>query len=198
MHSFLFFNSFFYSLNDEYKALINFISYKLRVRHVFFGLCSQSTTSNEQDLIPSIPFHAIFVFLDPILLGVLQVEYQNKKEPPFDTYPLQKHIFLTTICIYGALLGIKVHAKIHGGYLKEILSYGLLLSGVFSTVSLLSILLSQQLLWTVLIIWGSIPIVLAHSMLKSSACWITEMLTKIIRGVKHSSASGSNDICPRV
>ncbi|KAK7390193.1 hypothetical protein VNO78_25493 [Psophocarpus tetragonolobus] len=146
----------------------------------------------------SIPWHAIFVFLDPILLGVMQVEYQNKKESPFDTHPLQKHTFLTAICIYGALLGIKIHTKIHGGYLEEILSYSLLLSGVFSSVSLLSIMLQQQFLWIVLIIWGSIPIILAHRTLKSSACWIIQILPKFKWRVKLSSASGSHDIYPRV
>ena len=76
-----------------------------------FGVCSVSTASIEEGFIPQIPWHAIFVFLDPILLDVMRVEYQNQKKSPFDTHPLQKNIFLITICIYGALIGIKVHTK---------------------------------------------------------------------------------------
>ncbi|KAH1162961.1 hypothetical protein AAZX31_01G124200 [Glycine max] len=166
----------------------------------YYNRTSLSTSSIEQEFIPSIPWHAIFVFLDPILIGVMQVEYQNKKESPFDTHPLQKNTFLTAICIYGALLGIKMQTKTRDGFFQEILNYGLLLSGAFSSVSLLSILLKQHhLLWIVLTIWGSIPIVLSRHMLKSSACWITKMLAKLTWGVcKDSSANGSNDICPRV
>lgn len=71
---------------------------------------------------------------------------------------------------------------------------------VFFSVPFLSILLKQHhLLWIVLTIWGSIPIILSRHMLKSSACWITKMLAKLTWGVcKDSSANGSNDICPRV
>jgi len=141
------------------------------------------------------------VFLDPILLGVMQVEYQNKEESPFASYPIQKHVFLTAISIYGALLGIKIHTKTFGWYLENIISYGLLLSGVFSSVSLLSILLQQQLLWIVLIIWGSIPLILSHRILESSACWMIKMVAKLSWNVSDhnpSSVCGNSDICPRV
>ncbi|RDX99649.1 hypothetical protein CR513_17277, partial [Mucuna pruriens] len=162
----------------------------------YYNGASLPTSSNIEDFIPSIPCHAIFVFLDPILIGVMQVEYQNKEESPFEKHPLQKHTFLTAICIYGALLGINIHTKIRSGYLQKILSYGLLLSGMFSSVSLLSILWHQQLLWFVLIICGSIPLILARHMLISSVCWIKNVLAKLTRGAyKHSSASRSNHIC---
>ena len=140
------------------------------------------------------------MFLDPILLGVMQVEYQNKKESPFETHPLQKNTFLITICIYGALLGIKIHTKTRRDYLEKILSYGLLLSGAFSSLSLLSILMQQKFLWIVLIIWGSIPLILSHHMLRSAACWTVKTFEKFTWDVsdKHSSACGNNDVCPRV
>ncbi|BAT97647.1 hypothetical protein VIGAN_09115700 [Vigna angularis var. angularis] len=127
----------------------------------------------------------------------MQVEHQ--KESPFTSYPLQKHVFLTAISIYGALLGIRIHTKTFSCYLENIISYGLLLSGVFSSVSLLSILLQQQLL-IVLIIWGSIPLILSHRMLKNSACWMIKLVAKLSWNVcnNHSSVCGKVDICPRV
>ncbi|BAT97646.1 hypothetical protein VIGAN_UM129800 [Vigna angularis var. angularis] len=130
----------------------------------------------------------------------MQVEYQNKKESPFDTHPLQKNTFLITICIYGALLGIMINTKTRRGYLEKIFRYGLLLSGAFSSLSLLSILMQQKLLWIVLVIWGSIPLILSHHMLRSAACWTVKIFSKLTWDVsdKHSSACGNNDVCPRV
>ncbi|KAJ1378317.1 Ribonuclease H-like superfamily [Sesbania bispinosa] len=152
-------------------------------RGVSFPRQSSTTTSNVEDLIPSIPCHAIFVFLDPILLGVLQVDYQNKKESPFDTHQLQMQTFLTAISIYSALLGTKIHTQ----HLNQVLSYGLLLSGALSSASLLSILLQRQLLWIVLFIWGSIPLILARDhLLKSEIMFrVIEMRVKFTCGIRN-------------
>jgi len=71
---------------------------------------------------------------------------------------------------------------------------------VFSSASLLSILLQQQLLWIVLMIWGSIPLILAHRTLKSSVCWMVKMVAKLSWNVwdNHSSVCGNSDVSPRV
>ncbi|CAL0324615.1 unnamed protein product [Lupinus luteus] len=137
------------------------------------------TTSNDQVLISSIPWHSTFIFLDPLLIGVLQVEYQNKKESPFDTYPVQMKTFLISICIYSTLLGIKIHTtQTRGGYQIQILSFVLLLSGSLSSASLLSILFQQPLLWVMLITWGLMPIILCGLLSKSSLCWILGTVAK--------------------
>lgn len=184
-----------------------------KFKYVLFGLCcslSTTTTSNEydhQDFIPSIPCHAIFVFLDPILLGVLQVEFQNKKESPLDTHAVHKQTFLTAICIYSALLGIQIHTHTRGGggYLQaQILSYALLFSGTLSSASLLSITLQQRLLWVVLFVWGSIPLILARHFLKSLVLLLVAKLNRGVRNCmlaivvlifhnKDSSSNGSNN-----
>ncbi|OIW00964.1 hypothetical protein TanjilG_10042 [Lupinus angustifolius] len=131
------------------------------------------TTSNDEDLSSSIPWHSIFIFLDPLLIGVLQVEYQNKKESPFDTYPIQMKTFLTSICIYSTLLGIKIHRT-----QTQILSFVLLLSGSLSSASLLAILFQQPLLWVMLITWGLVSIILCGFFTKSSLCWILGTVAK--------------------
>ncbi|RDX86111.1 hypothetical protein CR513_32594, partial [Mucuna pruriens] len=168
----------------------------MRHRHKYYN---RARLSNIEESIPLIPWHAISMFLVPILLEVMQVEYQNKKESPFDTHPVQKQTFLTAICIYGALLGIKIHTKT-GNLQSRVLSYGLLFSGAFSSLSLLSILLHQQLLWIVFLIWGSIPILLARRTLKTPLCWMLKTLLKLVSKVfsVFRSKRGSSDVCPRV
>lgn len=151
------------------------------MEYVCFGLCSLTiTTSKDEDSIPSIPFHALFVFLDTILLGVLQVEYQNKIESPLHTHTVHMQTFLTSICIYCALVGIKIYTKTQGGYQAQIISYALLLFGTLSSASLLSILLMRELLVVVLFTWGSIPLTLARHLLKRLGSRIIKMMVKLI------------------
>jgi hypothetical protein len=133
----------------------------------------------DQDFIPSIPLHAIFVFLDAILIGLLQVEFQNKKESPLDSHKIHIQTFLTSICIYCSLIGIKIYTKTCGDHRDQILNFALLFFGILSSASLLSILLPWQLFWVVLFVWGSIPIIIARHSLKNLVCWIREKMAKL-------------------
>jgi len=161
------------------------------------GLCRLPTTLKDQDFFPSIPCHAIFVFLDTILIGVLQVQYQNKKESPFDTHKVHMQTFLTSICIYCSLIGIKIYTKTPGCHQEKILSFALFLFGILSSASLLSILLPRQLFWAVLFVWGSIPVILARHSLKFFLCRIIEVTvvkisTLVLIFNTKDSATGSN------
>ncbi|XLR54862.1 hypothetical protein HN51_023011 [Arachis hypogaea] len=128
----------------------------------------------------SIPCHAIFIFLDPLLLGVLQVEYQNKNKPPSATHPIQIQTFLMAICIYCMVLGIKLYRKdLLGCYQEQILTFILLAFGSISSASLLSILLNSILFWLLIIIWGSMPIIMGHHLLKYLLYWTLGMVEKL-------------------
>ncbi|KAE9610782.1 hypothetical protein Lalb_Chr07g0190261 [Lupinus albus] len=140
---------------------------------LYLNFCRSQTTSNDEVLISSIPWHSIFIFLDPLLIGVIQVEYQNKKESPFDSYPIQMKTFLISICIYCTVFGVMIHkTRTRGSYQTQILSFVLLLSGSLSSASLLSILFQQPLLWVMLITWGLVPITFCGFLSKSSLSWI--------------------------
>ncbi|CAK8575141.1 unnamed protein product [Lathyrus sativus] len=176
-------------VNQRKLKLVNSL-YRLK----YYNQERLPTTLKDQDdsFIPSIPCHAIFVFLDTILLGVLQVEYQNKKESPLEVHTVHMQTFLISICIYCMLIGIKIYMKTRGGRRDRILSFALLLFGLLSTTSLLSILLPQQLLWIMFFIWGSISIILARCWLKILVCRIREVMMVLIFKIK-GSAIGSNN-----
>ncbi|KEH29169.1 transmembrane protein, putative [Medicago truncatula] len=179
-------------VNQRKLKLVNCLS-----RQKYYNQARLPTTLKDQDFIPSIPCHAIFVFLDTILIGVLQLQYQNKKESPFDDHKVHMQTFLTSICIYCSLIGIKIYTKTRGCHQEQILSFALLLFGILSSASLLSILLPRQLFWVVLFVWGSIPVILARHSIKILVCRIIEvMVVKITTMVlifnTKDSASGSN------
>ncbi|XLR11797.1 hypothetical protein S83_039735 [Arachis hypogaea] len=158
----------------------------------------------------SIPCHAIFIFLDPLLLGVLQVEYQNKNKPPSATHPIQIQTFLMAICIYCMVLGIKLYRKdLLGCYQEQILTFILLAFGSISSASLLSILLNSILFWLVIIIWGSIPIIMGHHLLKYLLYWTLGMVEKLnlknkfstmisVFKMKAEECSNNNNLAGRV
>jgi hypothetical protein len=145
------------------------------------------------------PYHFIFAFLDAILFGALQVKYQNKKVSPFDDHKVHMQIFLTSICIYCMLLGIKISTKTLGGHGEQILSFAIYLFGILSSASLVSILLLGQAFGVVLFVGGSILIILARHTLKISVCWILKVMMVDISTMFSSifktmdSADGSND-----
>lgn len=140
----------------------------------------------------TIPFscHAVFVFLDSILFGVIQAEYQNKSKTPSEAHPLQMRTFITSISIYSFLLCVKFYinpkstprrlARGYLLYLDHILSYLLLVSGSISSVSLLSILifLPPLLLWFLIIIWASLPFLMAPQLLNIiiSPTWLLQWI----------------------
>ncbi|KAF7825327.1 putative transmembrane protein [Senna tora] len=67
-------------------------------------------------MISSIPTHAVFVFVDPLLLALLQAEHQNKPKSPFEAHPLNMWIFLMAICFYSTILGVKKKKSSESGY----------------------------------------------------------------------------------
>ncbi|XP_057744221.1 uncharacterized protein LOC130962138 [Arachis stenosperma] len=159
-----------------------------------------SSDDDEEFFNSTIPCHAIFIFLDSLLLGMLQLEYQNKNKSPWVTHSIQIQTFLMAGCIYCAVLGINIFNKqARSGYKGKILSFVLLIFGSISCASLLSIMLHPILLWTVLIIWGSILIILMdyHS-LKSLIYWIFELFLKLNNLHKSKQVSSNNIIADQV
>ena len=154
----------------------------------------------DQDLlIPRITCHFIFAFLNGMLIVALGIKYQNKKRSPFDDHKVHMQIFLTSICIYCLLIGIKIYTKTPRGHREQILSFAIYLFGVLFSASLLSILLLRHVFWVVLFVGVSILIILARHPLKISVCWIIKVMVVKISTMFSSifktkdSANGSNN-----
>ena len=105
--------------------------------------------------------------MDPLLLGVIQVEFQNKPKSLLETHPIEIWTFLIAIYIYGSVLGLKIYKKNwESNFWSPILGRVLVINGALSSASLLSILLSRLLVWLLIIIWASIPVTMARHWIK--------------------------------
>ena len=136
---------------------------------------STSTTKCDEQVIYAMPCHVVFVFLNPQLLGALQVDYQSKNKSPFETHPLHMWIFLTSMCFYSVLLGFKIRMQARSGYFALILNHVLLVSGSLSSASLLSIFQPRLLVWFLCIIGLYVPVIVAHHLMKTPLLKVWEL-----------------------
>ncbi len=120
--------------------------------------------------------HSIIMFLNPVLLALLQVEYQFQKVSPFQTHLANVWGFLAATCFYCLGLGLKMHIKSR----CAILGHVLLISGAFSSVSLVSIFLPRSLGWLPFIIWAILPFMIGRPLLMRVYRWLYQEILKVI------------------
>ncbi|TQD70193.1 hypothetical protein C1H46_044273 [Malus baccata] len=121
-----------------------------------------------QGFISSMPWHAIFAFLNPLLIGVLQVKCQGATESPFDTHPRHMWIFLSTTLVYCFALAanIKSRRNCTAIFYSRMSGHIALLTGSLSSVSLVSIffpsVLDEQL---VFFSWIVMPLIVGRTLI---------------------------------
>ncbi|KAH7576291.1 hypothetical protein JRO89_XS01G0028100 [Xanthoceras sorbifolium] len=92
--------------------------------------------------------HFVFIHVIPLLIGLLQVDYQSKNASPFDTHPINMWIFFAATAIYCLGLSIKMDSQNHQSTYSQIITgHFILCSGALSSVSLASIFLPRLLGW---------------------------------------------------
>lgn len=110
----------------------------------------------EHDFTSSIPIHAIFIFLNPLMVDLLQVEYQTKKTSPFEAHAPNMWIFFVATCVH--CLGLAFEIKLKNYYSScKLFSNFVLFSGALSSVSLASVFLPNMLGWICLGLWTILP-----------------------------------------
>lgn len=112
--------------------------------------------------------HVMYVFLISTLIGFLQVLYQNKSVSPFETHPTTIKAFFFTFCVYCSTLVAKSAATHLTIFTLHLLSHFNLISGVISSLSLLTIFLPSWLNKLLISILGIIiPLFLGRHVIKS-------------------------------
>ncbi|GAY46614.1 hypothetical protein CUMW_098410 [Citrus unshiu] len=100
-----------------------------RLCHLIHQLENNST---EQPFVSSSPRHIIFLLIITLLIGLLQVDYQNKSVSPFDTHPVNMWISFGAALIYCLGLAINVESKEHQASYSQIHGHVILSSGAHS------------------------------------------------------------------
>ncbi|KAJ0053993.1 hypothetical protein Pint_00187 [Pistacia integerrima] len=126
----------------------------------------------EQPSISSNRHHAIFLFLMPVMLGLLQVEYQSKNVSPFDTHPINMWGFLAATCIYCVGLATNLELQNHPTTYSKIISRVILSSGALASITLASVLFPWLSGWLILCLWTILPVTLARHLLQHIYEWI--------------------------
>ncbi|KAI7997302.1 hypothetical protein LOK49_LG10G01082 [Camellia lanceoleosa] len=95
--------------------------------------------------------HATFIALLILVIGLIQIEYQNRHDSPFQTHSKNMGIFLIAICIYG-LVALFQLAQLCLNY-SRFFSHLVLISRLLSTMSLVFVFLPNRLYWLPYMIW---------------------------------------------
>ncbi|KAJ0053994.1 hypothetical protein Pint_00186 [Pistacia integerrima] len=114
----------------------------------------------------------IFLFLIPVMLGLLQVEYQSKNVSPFDTHPINMWVFLAATFIYCAGLATNLESHNHPTTRSKIISRVILSPGALASVTLASVLVLRLIGWIILCLWTILAIILARHLLKHIYEWL--------------------------
>ncbi|ESR33615.1 hypothetical protein CICLE_v10007031mg, partial [Citrus x clementina] len=96
------------------------------------------SNSTGQSFVSSSPRHIIFLLIIPLLIGLLQVDYQNKSVSPFDTHAVNMWVFFGAAFVYCLGLAINVESKEHQASYSQITSHVILSSGALASASLAS------------------------------------------------------------
>ncbi|KAL5794885.1 hypothetical protein ACOSP7_003479 [Xanthoceras sorbifolium] len=116
--------------------------------------------------------HTVFKYLIPVLIALLQVDYQSKPLSPFDTHPVNMWVFFVATCCYYLGFYIEKELQIHWPHYSQCISGVILSSGALSSISLASIFLPRPLGWLCLSLWTVLPIVLGRHFIKQIYQWL--------------------------
>lgn len=118
------------------------------------------------ELVSTIPTHAVFIFLNPLMVDLLQVEYQNKGTTPFETHAPNMWIFFVATCAHCLGLAFEMKLQRSGALWCRVLSNLVLFFGALSSVSLASVFLPRALGWVCLTLFSftaGFPLLLSAS-----------------------------------
>lgn len=130
--------------------------------------------------VSSMPWHAVFAFLNPLLIGLLQVKFQGTSVSPFDTNPAQFHTFLLATLVY--CLAFATHMKCRRGPTNytSLSGHMALISGSLSSISLVSIFLPRLLGRLILLSWIILLVIVSRQLIFCVFLWTYQRISKVI------------------
>ncbi|KAJ0111537.1 hypothetical protein Patl1_00200 [Pistacia atlantica] len=121
---------------------------------------------DEQLSISSNPQHTIFLFLIPVMLALLQVEYQSKSVSPFETHPISMSVFLGATFIFCEGLATNWESHNRPATRSKVISCVIPSSGALASVTLAAVLVPRLIGWLILCLWTILPVTLTRHLLK--------------------------------
>ncbi|TXG62583.1 hypothetical protein EZV62_009577 [Acer yangbiense] len=128
----------------------------------------------EQKLFSHMPYHAVFGFLIPLLVAVLQLN-QGTNNYSFQTHPANLWVFLLSTSVY--CFAFVADIKSNPSYAQRY-SLVAVISGSLSSVSLISLFLPDLPGRLIFIPWAFASIVVSRSYIINLCCWLYQMIMK--------------------
>ncbi|KAJ7962297.1 putative Transmembrane protein [Quillaja saponaria] len=121
------------------------------------------------------PWFAVFVFLLPVLGGVLQLHCQGSNSSPFETHPANMWVCLLALLTFCSSSAYYIKSHFHSTNYAKLAAQVTIISGSLASVSVISILVPGRLELLVFIAWIPLPIsVVAHSVILRTGHYVYE------------------------
>ncbi|KAK2650624.1 hypothetical protein Ddye_018113 [Dipteronia dyeriana] len=133
---------------------------------------------SEQKFVSWMPYHAVFGFLIPLIIAVLQVNNQGINKYSFETHPANLWVFLLATFVYYVAFAADIQSKFYSTKYGKLSSFVAVISGSLSSVSLVSIFLPPLLGRLIFIPWAFVSIVLSRGFIVSICSLFYQMIMK--------------------
>ncbi|KAL3571848.1 hypothetical protein D5086_025752 [Populus alba] len=131
-----------------------------------------------QGFIFSTPCHAVFAFLNPLLITVIQVKFQGTAQSPFQTSLPSMWAFLLATIIYCFAVAATMRFK--STWYSRLSGHVAFFAGSFSSISLVSVLLPALLGRLVFAVWIILPVMVARNFVHFICLWIYQRIMTLI------------------
>lgn len=124
------------------------------------------------------PWHAVFAFLNPLLIGLLQVQSQSTMDSPFKTHPANMWTFLLATVLYCLAFAANIKRRRLRSRYALFSRDVALISGSLSSVSLISIFLPGLLRQLIFFSWIIFSIVVLRQFIFCMCRWPRRWIAK--------------------
>ncbi|KAK4859074.1 hypothetical protein QYF36_026401 [Acer negundo] len=135
------------------------------------GCVAHNCCSEQNFMTFWMPYHAVFGFLIPLLLSLLQVINNNQatNKYSFETHPTNLWVFLLATFVYSVAFAANIQSKFYSINVFAI-------SGSLSSVSLISMFLPGLPGRLIFIPWAFVSVVLSRGFIICICCWLYRMI----------------------
>ncbi|KAK3195133.1 hypothetical protein Dsin_026443 [Dipteronia sinensis] len=155
------------------------ITVKRRVQNHIITIELQGNCDSEQKFFSRMPYHAVFGFLIPLLVAVLQVNNQGTNNHSFETHPANLWAFLLATLVYCFAFVADIKSQYYNSSYAQLYSLVVVISGSLSSVSLISVFLPDLLGRLIFVLWAFVSIFVSRSLIIGICCWLYQTIMKI-------------------
>lgn len=142
-------------------------------------------------------FHAILAFLGPVLVNFVEVKFQGKPEPPFETHPFATSLAIFCLLFYCAL-ALVTRLSLASACYARLVDILMMLAAMLSVASLASLLVPgpfQSLPYLLSLVL--LPVVLLPCLARNLYTWVHHNTVSIFFHVFRPRRLAASPLLPR-